>query len=163
CRYVPGGILRQDRQVVRERRFRRLAGRAAAGKAHYLLSRRLASKSCKLAPRPRRIDCGSLMPKKASGSGSRPQRHPALTPPPNAQAYRERADLWRQQGEYQRALADYQKAVKLAPNHPEGYRGRAWILATCPDQHFRNGADAVQDAVRAQRLAGPVPEVVLDN
>jgi Flp pilus assembly protein TadD len=40
-------------------------------------------------------------------------------------------------------------ALKIAPDDPQAQKSLAWILATCPDDRFRNGAKAVELAERA--------------
>lgn len=40
------------------------------------------------------------------------------------------------------------------PDHPNAYKNLAWLQATCTDERFRAGADAVQNANRAMELAG---------
>ncbi len=44
-------------------------------------------------------------------------------------------------------------ALTLAPEHLEARNNLAWLLATCPDERLRNGAEAVRLAEELQRLA----------
>jgi tetratricopeptide (TPR) repeat protein len=116
--------------------------------------------------------------------------------PNNAQAYAARASAWLNEGEYDRAIADYDQAVRLKPEsaayftsrgftwHMKGIRdkdrskceeralsdyaeairlqpefafainNRAWILATCSIDRFRNGKLAVEEATKACELTG---------
>ena len=55
----------------------------------------------------------------------------------------------KQLGAYAEALADYAAALKLDPNQWAAYNDSAWLLATCPDERLRNGAQAVERARRA--------------
>jgi Flp pilus assembly protein TadD len=61
----------------------------------------------------------------------------------NALLVRNRAD---------EALAECQKALQLNPDSAEVLNNLAWLLATCPDAHIRNGVQALQYAVRACEL-----------
>jgi hypothetical protein len=70
----------------------------------------------------------------------------------DVEPYLERARQFQDSGEYARALAEYQELVRLLPTEPEGFNGLAWIMGTCPDARFRNGARAVQYAQRAVKL-----------
>jgi hypothetical protein len=45
-------------------------------------------------------------------------------------------------------LDDLNEAVRLDPNSPNGYVYRAWLWSTCPDNRFRDGQKAVEDAKR---------------
>lgn len=52
-------------------------------------------------------------------------------------------------GNYESALQMYGQAVDLAPNSVHGLLSRASLLATCPDEEYRNGTQAVADSRRA--------------
>jgi tetratricopeptide (TPR) repeat protein len=69
--------------------------------------------------------------------------------PGNSPAYDARGDYWKRQGFYDRALADYNAALAYEPYYAWGYLDRAWLLATCPDQHYRDGKRAFSDALMA--------------
>ncbi len=64
-------------------------------------------------------------------------------------AYRERARTYFRSGNYTLALADYKQASGF-PGGTVRSRARplAWLLATCPDPQFRNGAEAVAQAMK---------------
>ena len=55
-------------------------------------------------------------------------------------------------GLYDKALADYSQAALLKPFEPKALNDFAWVLATCPDDKFRNGKSALKDAVKACEL-----------
>jgi tetratricopeptide (TPR) repeat protein len=55
-----------------------------------------------------------------------------------------------QMGRHEEALLHLQMALKIAPDDPQAQKSLAWILATCPDDRFRNGAKAVELAERAK-------------
>jgi tetratricopeptide (TPR) repeat protein len=54
--------------------------------------------------------------------------------------------------EYDKAIADYDKAIELDPKYAWAYRNLAWILATCPNGKHRDGRQAVASATRACEL-----------
>ena len=56
--------------------------------------------------------------------------------------------------EYGRAIADYDRAIRLDPNDARAHNSRAWIQATCPDAKFRDGKTAVESATKACELSG---------
>jgi tetratricopeptide (TPR) repeat protein len=45
-------------------------------------------------------------------------------------------------GDYQAALADYERALLKTPGMPHTFMEIAWLLATCPDDTIRNGEKA---------------------
>jgi tetratricopeptide (TPR) repeat protein len=47
------------------------------------------------------------------------------------------------------ALRDLREAVHLAPRDPVANGELAWFLATCPEERFRNGTEAVSSAKKA--------------
>jgi len=63
-----------------------------------------------------------------------------------------RAYLRQEQANYAGALEDYAAAIRIAPDSASTLNDLAWLLATCPDQHLRNGETALQYAERACEL-----------
>ena len=57
-----------------------------------------------------------------------------------------------QTGRTEEAFHHLQRAFEIAPHDPEAQKNLAWIMATCPDDQFRNGARAVDLAERANEL-----------
>lgn len=55
-----------------------------------------------------------------------------------------RADAWRKQGQLERALSDFERAMELGAAHPVPFNGYAWLVAT------RQVANRDAHAVRAQ-------------
>ena len=53
---------------------------------------------------------------------------------------------------YDKAIADYNEAIRLDPKYALAYNGLAWLAATCPDAKYRDGKKAVQSAVTACKL-----------
>jgi tetratricopeptide (TPR) repeat protein len=64
-----------------------------------------------------------------------------------------RAAAFESMSDYARALADYDEAIRHDPKSGEAHCGRAWLLASCPDQQLRNGRGAVESATRACELS----------
>ncbi len=64
------------------------------------------------------------------------------------------ATVWRKKGEYDIAIADYNRALRLDPKHAYPYNNQAWLWATCPEERFRDGRKAVESATRACELTG---------
>ena len=76
----------------------------------------------------------------------------AARPPPladNPTMNFELAELYSLAGENQKAGAYYAKAIALAPQLVTALNNYAWLLATDPDDHLRNGALAVRHAEQA--------------
>ena len=62
------------------------------------------------------------------------------------------ATLLRQTGNYAGAAAQFRQVLQVQPDSVEALNNLAWLLATCPDETVRNGAEAVRCAERASRL-----------
>jgi tetratricopeptide (TPR) repeat protein len=73
--------------------------------------------------------------------------------PKYASAYTERGWRWIEKKEYDKGLADFNEAVRLDPNEGESWNARAWLRATCSDERFRDGKQAVADATKACELS----------
>ncbi len=74
--------------------------------------------------------------------------------PDNAAAMINRGDTLADLGRYGEASADYRAAVKLDPKLGRAFQSCAWLMATCPDEHYRNEELAVEAARRAVELDG---------
>lgn len=55
-------------------------------------------------------------------------------------------------GKYREAISDYSEALRLEPESATRHVTLAWLLATCPDSRYRDGARAVELAERACEL-----------
>ena len=71
-----------------------------------------------------------------------------------AKAYYDRALAWEKKGQFGQAYDDLNRAVRANPNDRDGCEALAQLLATCPDQRYRNGEQALKYAKRACQLAG---------
>ncbi len=78
------------------------------------------------------------------------QLHEALAIAPGfAEGRCELARVLEHQGKIQEAINQYRVALHYNPDQLETLNNLAWLLATCPDPKFRNGAEAVRLAERA--------------
>jgi len=67
-----------------------------------------------------------------------------------------------QLGRADEAVSHLQKALVIDSSNPEGLKNLAWVLATSPEAHIRDGAKAVQLAERANELTkGGNPLIVV--
>ncbi len=57
-------------------------------------------------------------------------------------------------GDYAAAHADYEHAIQLNPQDHSAQNNLAWLLATCPDDNYRDGSRALVLANRACELTG---------
>jgi len=63
-------------------------------------------------------------------------------------------NVWSRTGNYARALASYDEAIRLDPKLGWAYDARAMLLASCQDPRLRNGGEAVRSAQTACELDG---------
>jgi tetratricopeptide (TPR) repeat protein len=69
-------------------------------------------------------------------------------------AYAKKAKMLMGKGEYANSLAASDEAIRLGPKHSEGYNGKAYLLAICPDAKLRDGKQAITLAKKALELTG---------
>ncbi|HEY2828216.1 MAG TPA: tetratricopeptide repeat protein [Pirellulales bacterium] len=72
--------------------------------------------------------------------------------PSSAEPLVNRADTYGLMKQYDKQIADYREAIKLAPDEAMAHNNLAWILATCPEEKFRNGTEAVEQGNKAVEL-----------
>jgi tetratricopeptide (TPR) repeat protein len=65
-------------------------------------------------------------------------------------------------GSYEAALSDYDRAILLNSRIAYAYCSRASLRATCPDNAFRDGRLAIDDARQALELAEQAGELIGD-
>jgi tetratricopeptide (TPR) repeat protein len=69
-------------------------------------------------------------------------------------AYGNRGWAWTKKKVFDKAVADYDEAVRLDPDDCSALNNAAWLKATCPEERFRNGREAVELATKANNLLG---------
>jgi len=81
--------------------------------------------------------------------------------PDNEETHYQLGNALFQKGKVDEAMVQYQKAVQINPDYSEAQNNLAWLLATAPRASLRNGNQAVEHALRANRLArGADPDVL---
>jgi tetratricopeptide (TPR) repeat protein len=70
----------------------------------------------------------------------------------SAASYFNRGFAYSKKGQYDQAISDYNKALEINPRNHDANNGLAWLLATCPNARYRNGAKAVELAKKAVEL-----------
>jgi tetratricopeptide (TPR) repeat protein len=83
--------------------------------------------------------------------------------PENTEALLNRGDAYREQGMFGPAASDYRDAVRLNPKFGRAYQCTAWLMATCPDQRFRDADRGVAAAQKAIELDGDKDYRYLDT
>lgn len=83
--------------------------------------------------------------------------------PGNAQAYTSRGNLLAEVGLYEQALANFTQALRADATYVDAHRSQAWLLATCPDEFYRDGTKALAAARQAARFATPNDPFVLES
>jgi tetratricopeptide (TPR) repeat protein len=71
----------------------------------------------------------------------------------NAKGYYNRALVYQAKHDYERAIADFEQAMQLDAKDPDACENLAWLLASCPQAHLRNGTKAVSYAAKACELS----------
>jgi tetratricopeptide (TPR) repeat protein len=82
--------------------------------------------------------------------------------PENPQALAGHGDVQSEFGQWEEAAADYRQAIKLNSKLGRAYRGAAWLMATCPEERYRNVELAVASARQALALDGNGDYAYLD-
>jgi tetratricopeptide (TPR) repeat protein len=70
----------------------------------------------------------------------------------NTMTSHNRGYAWSAIGEFDRAIADYNEAIRINPEGAWPYGARAWLWATCRSDKIRDGKNAVESATRACEL-----------
>jgi hypothetical protein len=60
-----------------------------------------------------------------------------------------RGESWRFKKNYDKALGDFDEAIRLDPNNARAFNARAWLMATCPNPKYRDGDQAWKLACHA--------------
>ena len=78
--------------------------------------------------------------------------------PHDAESLKMRGTCYSLLGDYSKATRDYREAIKHKPDHHSAYSSLAWLLATCPEEKFRNGSEAIELANKAMKLGEAMTE-----
>lgn len=73
--------------------------------------------------------------------------------PKNYNAYIDRGLVYSEMGDDEKAIEDYKLSMKLAPVRSVAYNNLAWVYATSPKAEVRNGAKALELAMKACQLS----------
>jgi len=74
-----------------------------------------------------------------------------------------RGDLQADMGHYGEALADYARTIELDFEFAHAYRNGAWLLATCPNERYRDPGNAVLGARQALEYGYGERHIALDT
>jgi len=83
--------------------------------------------------------------------------------PSSADIVCSRGDLQADMGNYGEALADYALTIELDPEFAHAYRNGAWLLATCPDERYRDPENAILGAQQALEYSYGEQHIALDT
>ena len=83
--------------------------------------------------------------------------------PTSADIFCSRGDLQADRGHYAEALADYARTIELDGDFAHAYRNGAWLLATCPDDSFRDPENALLGAQQALECSYGERHIALDT
>jgi len=72
--------------------------------------------------------------------------------PTDSAAYCSRGAARQTKADPENALKDYAEAIRINPIDVEAYNGIAWVRATCPNEKFRDGKEAVKYGTKACEL-----------
>jgi len=72
--------------------------------------------------------------------------------PKDASGYVFRGKAYFAKGNHKAAASDFAKATQLSSNDDQVLNSLSWFKATCPEASFRNGKEAVQEAIKACEL-----------
>lgn len=72
--------------------------------------------------------------------------------PTNARAYSGRGVVYQKKGESDKALKDFDDSIRINPKDGIAFNNFAWFRATCANDSFRNGKEAVELATKACEL-----------
>jgi tetratricopeptide (TPR) repeat protein len=72
-----------------------------------------------------------------------------LEEPDNVSLFLSFAMVCHEMGDYEKAVASYERIIDLDPNHAMALNNLAWILVTAPNEGLRNKGRALELAKRA--------------
>ena len=81
----------------------------------------------------------------------------------NAEYFSNRGEAYRSLGQWEQAARDFRQAIELDNKYGRAFQSAAWLMATCPDERFRDSRLAVLSARKALELDGDQDYVYLDT
>lgn len=78
---------------------------------------------------------------------------PANEMPKDAALTAALADTYLQKEQFEKAIAEYKRAIEMDPRQAQPYNNLAWLYATCKDEKLRNPAESLRLARKAVELA----------
>jgi tetratricopeptide (TPR) repeat protein len=81
----------------------------------------------------------------------------------NAAAYTNRGDLYADVGMFEDAARDYRTAIEINPELGRAYQSAAWLMATCPDERYRDARQALASAEKAIQIDGEADAFYLET
>jgi tetratricopeptide (TPR) repeat protein len=83
--------------------------------------------------------------------------------PDNAEYHASRGEAYRSLGQWEQAANDFRHAINLDPQHGRAYQSVAWLMATCPDESYRNADLALRAIRKSVELNGDQDYITLDT
>ena len=74
--------------------------------------------------------------------------------PLSALSYLNRGICWCEVGKFEKAITDLETSLRLDGSDFQTWNQIAWLRATCPEDRFRNGQQAIEYATKACELTG---------
>lgn len=100
-----------------------------------------------------RLDYGTALNRAGKPAEARKQLAEFLkTSPTNSDARLQLADCLEALGQHKDAVSNYEHVLASTPTNVSCLNNLAWVLATCTDEHIRNGQRAVELAKKACNL-----------
>ena len=83
--------------------------------------------------------------------------------PKNAERYADRGNAFRSLGQWEKAAHDFRQAINLDNRFGRAFQSAAWLMATCPEEEYRNADLAIRAAEKSMELDGDRDYIYLDT
>ena len=77
--------------------------------------------------------------------------------------YNDLATIYNRQGQIEKAVFYWNKAIQINPERPESLNNLAWLRATHPDKKYRNFAESIRLAEKANKITSYKQPDLLDT